>query len=60
MSHPRDLVKSQIRFLRELVHEESNIIGLPEEGFTAFTGSKDQLSQFISTNLTMSEIFEQP
>ncbi|WP_024298326.1 hypothetical protein [Methylomicrobium lacus] len=60
MSHPRDLVKSQIRFLRELVHEESNIIGLPEEDFTAFRGAKDQLSKFISTNLTMSEIFEQP
>lgn len=60
MSNPRDLVKSQIRFLRELVREESSIIGLPEEDFTAFRGAKNQLSKFISTNLTMSDIFEQP
>lgn len=59
MSNPRDLVKSQIRFLRELVREESSIIGLPEEDFTAFKGAKDQLSKFISTNLTLPEIFEQ-
>ncbi|MGR8981821.1 MAG: hypothetical protein ACU84H_17260 [Gammaproteobacteria bacterium] len=60
MSNPRDLVRSQIRFLRELVREESHIIGLPEEDFTAFTGAKDQLCNFISTNLTMAEIFGQP
>ena len=59
MSNPRDLVKSQIRFLRELVRQESSIIGLPEEDFTAFSGAKNQLSKFISTNLTMSDIFEQ-
>lgn len=58
LSNPRGLVKSQIRFLRELVREESSIIGLPEEDFTAFSGAKDQLSKFISSNLTMSEIFE--
>jgi hypothetical protein len=57
MSNPRDLVKSQIRFLRELVREESSIIGLPEEEFTAFRGAKEQLCKFIRTNLTMAEIF---
>jgi hypothetical protein len=60
MSNPRDLVKSQVRFLRELVREESSIIGLPEEEFTAFRGAKEQLCKFISTNLTMTEIFGQP
>ncbi|MDD5322859.1 MAG: hypothetical protein PHD43_20055 [Methylococcales bacterium] len=60
MSNPRDLVKSQIRFLRELVREESSIIGLPEEEFTAFRGAKEQLCKFIRTNLTMAEIFGQP
>ena len=60
MSNPRDLVKSQIRFLRELVREESSIIGLPEEDFTAFRGAKEQLCKFIRTNLTMGEIFGQP
>lgn len=60
MSNPRYLVKSQIRFLRELVREESSIIGLPEEEFTAFGGAKEQLCHFIRTNLTMAEIYGQP
>jgi hypothetical protein len=60
INNPRDLVKSQIRFLRELVREESIIIGLPEEEFTAFRGAKEQLCKFIRTNLTMAEIFGQP
>lgn len=60
MSNPRYLVTSQIRFLRELVREESSIIGLPEEEFTAFGGAKERLCKFIRTNLTMDEIFGQP
>jgi hypothetical protein len=60
MRNPRELVKSQIRFLRELVRAESNIIGLPEEEFTAFGGAQEQLCKFIRTNLTMAEIFGQP
>lgn len=60
MSNPKDLVRSQIRFLRALVREESNIIGLPDEDFAAFTGAKDQLCSFISTNVTMGEIFGHP
>lgn len=57
MKNPRELVRSQIRFLRELVHEESSISGLPEEEFAAFKGAKDRLCNFISCNITMAEIF---
>lgn len=60
MSEPRELVRTQIKFLRELVREESSIIGLPEADLAAFQGAKDQLCRFISTNITMAEIFGQP
>lgn len=60
MRDPRNLVKSQIRFLRELVREESNMTGLPEEEFAAFGGALEKLRMFIRKNLTMDEIFGQP
>lgn len=60
MQNPRDLVKSQIRLLRELVREESGIIGLPEEELVAFGGAHERLSKFIRTHLTMADIYGQP
>lgn len=60
MSHPRDLVKSQIRLLRELINMESSVNRMPEEEFSAFTGAKERLCRFIAANLSMTEIFGEP
>ncbi|MEW6039886.1 MAG: hypothetical protein AB1648_16830 [Pseudomonadota bacterium] len=60
MSQPRDLVRSQVRFLRQLVREESSIVGLPEEEFAAFGGALEKLRAFIRTHLTMDQIFGPP
>jgi hypothetical protein len=60
MSNPRELVKSQVRLLRELVNMESGAADLPEDEFGAFTGAKERLCKFIATNLSMAEIFEEP
>jgi hypothetical protein len=60
MSHPRDLVKSQIRLLRELINMESSVVRLPEEEFSAFTGAKERLCRFIAANLSTAEIFGEP
>lgn len=60
MSHPRELVKSQIRFLRELVRSESTVIGLPEEEFAAFGDALERMRRFICARLGMDEIFGPP
>jgi hypothetical protein len=60
MNQPKELVKSQIRFLRELIHEESDNVELPDEHFKAFMGAKNQMSTFILTNFTLPDIFGQP
>ena len=57
MNDPRQWVTFQIRFMRDLVREESSLSGLPEEEISDFSGSKDRLGEFILNNLAMPDLY---
>ncbi|QBQ55568.1 hypothetical protein [Nitrosococcus wardiae] len=57
---PKELLKTQVKLLRDIVSAEIEVIPLMTHDLSAFTGARERLARFITDTFSLNEIFEGP
>ncbi|ADE15243.1 hypothetical protein Nhal_2144 [Nitrosococcus halophilus Nc 4] len=58
LSKPKELLKTQVELLRNIVNAEVEVMPLITHNLSAFTGTRERLARFITDTFSPNEIFE--